>query len=160
MNLNEKMKFNRNREGKGNTFSSIIEKLNDYKDHLVIDTDGEVWQNKEDECDKMMDKISQQFKFETLYLINAKGYINLSVLSLFHRGYQHRTVLVKEIDWPEIELRNLREVDHVALNENYVIQTYDRFYEIYQRLENAVVNKRMCTASDDDLKKIWIIVSK
>lgn len=42
MNLNEKMKFNRNREGKGNTFSSIIEKLNDYKDHLVIDTDGEV----------------------------------------------------------------------------------------------------------------------
>lgn len=101
-----------------------------------------------------MDKISQQFKFETLYLINAKGNLNLSVLSLFHRGYQHRTVLVKEIDWPEIELRNLREVDHVALNENYVIQTYDRFYEIYQRLENAVVNKRMCTASDDDLKKI------
>ncbi|KAH0787495.1 hypothetical protein GPJ56_008690 [Histomonas meleagridis] len=145
------------KEGKNGTYSNLIVDIAvkagvEYRDHLIIVTDGEVPMETVQKGDKKMEKKKIKFKHVTTYLINGNdgNNVNLSVGAAYSRGCPNETYLIKE---PNVKLKifALMQEDLDTLNAIGMITKYKQFKEKFNMLEKAIQAKTIGTFGDQKL---------
>ncbi|KAH0789975.1 hypothetical protein GPJ56_006102 [Histomonas meleagridis] len=149
--------FMNNKYGNEGTYSDLIADIvvtagENYHDHLIIVTDGEVPFETVQAGDEKMKANKIKFKHVTTYLINNKSNeVNLSVGAPYSRSCPNETYLINAPDVKQKQV-SLMKKDLDALNEIGNISTYQQFIENYKLLEEAIQAKTVGTKGDGQLQ--------
>ena len=147
-------KFNKNLEGHRGTQSFLIAEIAkqepEYREHLLIVTDGEV----DFDCIQITQEILEnrgiEFKYVTLFVIGNGD--NLSVGAPFCRNCENIIFGIKE-DGKRFSMANLLPDDINNLNEIDSISNYDEFIMKYESLDKAIQAKMIGSEVDHELIK-------
>ncbi len=146
--------FNNNLEGYGGTQSFLIAEIAkqepEYRDHLLIVTDGEVDFDCIQITQDKLEKTGIEFKYVTLFVI-GNGY-NLSVGAPFCRNCENIIFGINE-DGERFAMANLLPDDINNLNEIDSISNYDEFIMKYESLDKAIQAKMIGSEVDHELIK-------
>jgi hypothetical protein len=142
----------KNKSGPEGTYSTNIAKLviacPSHREHLIIVTDGEVYESDIKECDKLMAQYNIQFQFVSVYVVGSGG--NLSVGAPFCRGCPNRTIhvlsAIKRINGPSLTLDEI-----AAFNSIPNINSISEFDSKYDKLYSAIKAKQLGKNGDNDL---------
>ena len=145
------------------TDSSLIAELAigcpNYREHLIIVTDGLVGEGEIKRCDEIINNNKIQFKFVSIYLIGKGG--NLSVGAPFCRFSPSRTFLIIDnshhrIKGPTMSLYDLSLYDQITN-----ITSIEQFNNLYDKLYSVIKARTLGRMGDEDIKnKLNILRTK
>lgn len=145
------------------TDSSLIAELAigcpNYREHLIIVTDGLVGEGDIKRCDEIINNNKIQFKFVSIYLIGKGG--NLSVGAPFCRFSPSRTFLIIDnshhrIKGPTMSLYDLSLYDQITN-----ITSIEQFNNLYDKLYSVIKARTLGRMGDEDIKnKLNILRTK
>jgi hypothetical protein len=137
----------------GNTESTQIAKLitieEDYREHLLIVTDGKVSRKFIEKCNEILSTNNVKFKFVTSIIIGNEG--NLSVGAPFCRNCPNITIYIPKENQRNV-LASLMLDEIEILNNLEKIDSYEEFINNYEKLENVIKVKMI--GFDPDFKLI------
>ena len=143
------------KDGFGNTDSSTIVKMAiespEYREHLIIITDGDVDESKIKKSDELMKQYNIKFKYVSIFIIGDEG--NLSVGAPFCRDCPNKTVQIlypdKRINGPSLSLEEIAAYKSIPN-----IKSKEEFDTKYEKLNLIIKAKQLGKDGDDDMKKI------
>ena len=110
----------------------------EYREHLLIVTDGMVSYKFIHKCDEMLKSNNVKFKFVTSIVIGNEG--NLSVGAPFCRNCPNITIFIPKENQRNV-LASLMPDEIEVLNNLEKIDSYYDFIDKYEKLQNAIQNK-------------------
>lgn len=155
--LPELAAINARRAGMGGTQPSLIAQHvveTDFRDHLVIITDGEVDQSEVDECGRILGS-EYVFASVTTHLIGSRASMNLSVPCPFTRASPHTVVLHDTSADGAVPTEVLSAVsadDLAILARVEEVASREEFEAMAEALERAVVARTLGSHGDARLR--------
>ena len=128
----------------------IAKECPDYRDHLIIFTDGSVDESTIQECDQLLLSNKIQFKFVSVYMVEYCG-LDSSVGAPFCRYSPHRTFYITRkneiIEGPSLTFNELILFDKITN-----IKTINQFNNLYNKLYSVIKAKTLGRNEDNYLK--------
>ena len=149
-------KFIETKKGFGGTEPYLIaETINEEKEnkfrHLIIITDGEVYESEIRSADEKMKNINYKFDYVTVFILGKEA--NLSVGAPFCRNTPNKTLEKKSKDDKNYkELITLSREDIATLEQLEKYYNFSEFMNNYDKILKAV-QANCIGRSDEDLKK-------
>ena len=141
-------------KGSGGTNSELIANIiidePNYREHLIIITDGEVDYKYVQKTTEKLAETNIKFKFVSTFIIGSGD--NLSVGAPFCRNCENITYSIKSNGKKKV-LASLLKEDLESLEKIDSIQNYDKFIEHYNNLEKAIQAKMIGLEPDYELIK-------
>ena len=138
----------------GKTDSTQIAKIitieEDYREHLLIVTDGKVSRKFIEKCNEILSDNNVKFKFVTSIVIGNEG--NLSVGAPFCRNCPNITIFIPKENQRNV-LASLMLDEIEILNNLEKIDSYEEFINKYKKLENVIEAKMIGFGPDFKLIK-------
>ena len=145
--------FNNNLEGHRGTESFLIAEIAkqepEYREHLLIVTDGEVDLDRIQKTQEILENTGIEFKYVTLFVIGNGD--NLSVGAPFCRNCEN--IIFGNRNGERFSMGNLLPDDINNLNEIDSISNYDEFIMKYESLDKAIQAKMIGSEVDHELIK-------
>eukprot|EP00184_Porphyridium_aerugineum_P006370 CAMPEP_0184707214 /NCGR_PEP_ID=MMETSP0313-20130426/37158_1 /TAXON_ID=2792 /ORGANISM="Porphyridium aerugineum, Strain SAG 1380-2" /LENGTH=784 /DNA_ID=CAMNT_0027168789 /DNA_START=184 /DNA_END=2538 /DNA_ORIENTATION=- len=149
----EMAKINEMHQGGGGTDSAQIAdyvKANDFKGHLIIITDGEVYGQCVDRCSEILGN-EWPFREVTCHLIG--GSVNMSVTCPFTRVSPHTIYLYEPSKSYEQQLQTRISAEDLAvLDQIKKVNTVDEFMKVADLLERVLIARTMGTGGHGQLR--------
>ena len=146
-------KWIKEEKGQRGTYPSNIAecclKNPNYREHLIIVTDGQVEEREIEKSDELMKKYQIKFKYVSVYVVGTKG--NLSVGAPYCRECPNRTINIinenKRFRGPSISLQQIDKYNN--LNK---ITSLSKFNSIYNDLFLVIYVKQLGKKYNSDIK--------
>ena len=128
--------------------AKIAQNCPSHREHLIIVTDGRVYEKNIKLSDDLMKKYNIQFKFVSVYIIGKQG--NLSVGAPFCRGCPNRSIQVldekERIAGPTLSLDEIS-----AFNNINNLNSLNQFNNSFDKLLSAIKAKQLGKNADNEL---------